>query len=447
MNDILLYTGLLLLSLGILVFWHELGHYLPAKWFGMRVEKFYLFFDWPRKLFSKTIGETEYGIGLLPLGGYVKISGIIDENMDKAHMDQPVQPYEFRAKPVWQKLIVMTGGVIMNVILGIVIFSLIKYTQGEQRLPLSELKYGLSVPDSSIAKELGFQSGDKILTLSGTPVKYFEDIANPGVLLNEQLYFDVVRGEEKLKIEIPGDLIERFADKKGKAGLLFYPNQESFVVTDSSFPAFKAGIRNGDRVLAIDSQPVYLFDEVRTAIKARKGAPSLALTVLRNQDTLQLSVPPDTSGLIGIAPQDRFRHDTIAYSLVGAFVPGSVTAFTIIFDTFKGFKKIFRGEVSASNSVAGPVRIAGMIGVNFKRDGWLGFWMLTGMLSMALAFMNILPIPALDGGHVIFLLIEGITGREPSLKVRMIAQQVGMVILLSLMAFVLFNDIFSTLFG
>jgi regulator of sigma E protease len=445
MNDILLYTGLLILSLSILVFWHELGHYLPAKWFGMKVEKFYLFFDWPRKLFSKNVGETEYGVGLLPLGGYVKIAGMIDESLDKNQLAEPAQPWEFRSKPAWQRLIVMVGGVVMNIILGIFIFTIVKYTRGEERLPMASLPAGIFVPDSSVSEELGFKTGDKIMSFSGQPIKYFEDIAHPGILLNDSVWFEVDRQGTTIRIDIPGDLIDQFANKGKAAGMLFYPNAENWVVVDSTMPAAKAGVQNGDQVIEIEGKPIYYFEELRATIKNRTDD-SIALVWLRNQDTMRATIVLGSEGLLGLAPEDRFKRDKIEYGFFAAFVPGTKVAFGVIFDTFKGFRKIFKGEVSASNSVAGPVRIAGMIGVNFQRDGWLGFWMLTGMLSMALAFMNILPIPALDGGHVVFLLIEMIIRREPSLKVRMIAQQVGMIILLALMAFVIFNDIIATVF-
>ena len=204
-------------------------------------------------------------------------------------------------------------------------------------------------------------------------------------------------------------------------------------------------MQNGDQVIEIEGKPIYYFEELRATIKNRTDD-SIALVWLRNQDTMRATIVLGSEGLLGLAPEDRFVRDKIEYGFFAAFVPGTKSAFGVIFDTFKGFRKIFKGEVSASNSVAGPVRIAGMIGVNFQRDGWIGFWMLTGMLSMALAFMNILPIPALDGGHVVFLLIEMVIRREPSLKIRMIAQQAGMIILLALMAFVIFNDIIATVF-
>lgn len=445
MSNILLYTGLLILSLGILVFWHELGHFLPAKWFGMKVDKFYLFFDWPRKLFSKQVGETEYGVGMLPLGGYVKIAGMIDESLDKDQLAQEPQSWEFRSKPAWQRLIVMIGGVTMNVILGIFIFTLVKYTQGEEKLPVSSMHAGIFVPDSSVSADLGFKTGDKILSCKGEPVTYFEEIAHPGILLNDQVWFEVDRGGEKMRIDVPGDLIDQFANKGKAAGLLFYPNLENWVVVDSTMPGAKAGLQDGDQIIEVNGKPVSYFEEIRAVVKSRMSD-TVPVVWLRAQDTLRADIVLGKEGLLGVAGQDRLKRDTIEYGFFAAFAPGSKYAFSVIFDTFKGFRKIFKGEVSASNSVAGPVRIAGMIGGNFQRDGWLGFWVLTGMLSMALAFMNILPIPALDGGHVVFLLIEMVTGKEPSLKVRMIAQQVGMVLLLALMAFVIFNDIFVALF-
>jgi len=446
MNNILLYTGLLILSLGILVFWHELGHYLPAKWFGMKVDKFYLFFDWPRKLFSKTVGDTEYGVGMLPLGGYVKIAGMIDESLDKDQLAQEAQPWEFRAKPAWQRLIVMIGGVTMNVILGIFIFTMVKYSRGEERLPISEMKSGILVPDSSVSEQLGFKTGDLIKTCMGEPVQYFEDIANPGILLNQGVWFEVERNGEVVRIDVPEDLIEQFANKGKSAGMLFYPNPENWVVVDSTMPAAAAGLRNGDRILSVNQTEVSVFEDIRREI-GNRATDTVSVRFARGEVEQDAVIVLGTQGLLGVSPMDNFKRDVFQYSFFGAFVPGTKYAFSVIFDTLKGFRKIFKGEVSASNSVAGPVRIAGMLGGNFQRDGWLGFWVLTGMLSMALAFMNILPIPALDGGHVVFLLIEIVTGKEPGLKVRMIAQQVGMILLLGLMAFVIFNDIFATLFS
>jgi regulator of sigma E protease len=442
--QILLFTGLLILSLMILVFWHELGHFLPAKWFGMRVEKFYLFFDWPGKIFSVTKKDTEYGIGMLPLGGYVKIAGMIDESMDKDYIEKPIESWEFRAKPVWQKAIVMVGGVTMNVLLGIFIFTMIKYKYGEEKTPIKGLTYGIMVPDSSMAYPLGFRTGDKILTLMGEPVTYYEDLINPNNLLNEGLYFDVERDGKQIRMDVPGDFIEKVSPRLKAGDLLFYPNFESYITTDSLGKGFAAGLRTGDKIVSIDSQEVKLFSDIRQSLSGKKSQ-TVALEIEREGKIIPYSVALDTSGKLGVLWMDHFKKEKFTYSLFGAIVPGCKAAFSVLFDTIKGFRKMFKGDVSASKSVAGPVKIAKMLGTNFNREGWLGFWVMTAMLSMVLAFMNILPIPALDGGHLLFLLIEAVIGKEPSPKVRMIAQQAGMILLLGLMVLILFNDVFSSL--
>ena len=440
----LYYAGLLILGLSILVVWHELGHFLPAKWFGMRVEKFYLFFDWPRKLFSFKKKDTEYGVGMLPLGGYVKISGIVDESMDTGFAQTPAQPWEFRAKPVWQRFIVMAGGVIMNVILGVFIFWMVKYTVGEYKIPISGMKYGLDVAPESFAEELGFKSYDQLLTFNGKPIQYLNEVSNPNILLEQDAYFEILRNGQKIRIDIPNGFLERFSEQKSKQSqVLLLPNTEPFVYVLENSPAGKAGLKDGDKILQINSTTINTFTDIRQAIHSRANQ-LVEIRYTRENQEFNTKAQLDSSAKLGIAQSDKaIPIETFNYSFFGAFVPGLSAAFSTITDNVKGLRKIVTGEVSAGKSMAGPVKIAKMIGKNFDNSGWLGFWTITGALSMVLAFMNILPIPALDGGHIVFLLIEGVTGKEPPLKVRMVAQQIGMVLLLALMVFVIINDIIN----
>lgn len=443
-TNFLYYAGLLILGLSILVVWHELGHFLPAKWFGMQVEKFYLFFDWPRKLFSFKKNNTEYGVGMIPLGGYVKISGIVDESMDTDFAATPPQPWEFRAKPVWQRFIVMAGGVIMNVILGVFIFWMVKYAVGDYKIPISNLKYGIDVAPGSFAEDLGFKSYDRLLTFNGKPVQYLDEVSNPNILLEQDAYFEVLRDGQNVRINIPNDFIDKFSDQKNKqTPFLFLPNTEPIVLVVEKSPASNAGLKDGDKITQIDSFPIKTFTDIRQAVNKRANQ-LIEVNYIRDNQSFTAKIQLDSTAKLGIAQNDSsISVETIQYSIFGAFVPGLTAAFSTVTDNIKGLRKIATGEASAGKSMAGPVKIAKMIGKNFEKSGWLGFWSITGALSMVLAFMNILPIPALDGGHIVFLLIEGITGKEPSLKVRMIAQQIGMIILLALMAFVVINDIIN----
>ncbi len=438
------YIGLLILALTLLVFIHELGHFLPAKIFGMRVEKFFIFFDWPRKLWSKKIGETEYGVGMIPLGGYVKIAGMIDESMDTEALKEPPKEWEFRAKPVWQRFIVMIGGVTMNVLLGIIIFTGIKLEVGEVRTPLENLSYGIDVPDSSLARHLGFQTGDIILSFKERPVKYLEEINSPSILLEENAYFKVKRGDSVLTIKVPENFIETFAEyqKEGK-NLLFIPNFPPVIIPIEGYPAEKAGIKKGDKILAINEVPVTSFGELRKVLK-KINSDTVNVKLLRDGKEMTLSVKLTEDKKIGIIPDpSQLKTERKEYSFVEAFLAGSKAAFGVITDNIRGLKKILTRKMSASKNLAGPVKMAKIMGKSYESSGWLGFWTMTGMFSMILAFMNILPIPALDGGHIVFLLIEAVTGKEPSEKVRTIAQQIGMALLLALMVYVIFNDIIN----
>ncbi|MCR5888919.1 RIP metalloprotease RseP [Hymenobacter sp. J193] len=435
--DILVMAGQLILGLTILVGVHELGHMLTAKWFGMRVEKFSIGF--PPKIFSKQIGETEYMLGAIPLGGFVKITGMVDESLDTEALKQEPQPYEFRAKPAWQRLIVMLGGIIVNVITGILIFSVITFLYGESYLPASEVRYGV-VPNK-LGEEIGFRTGDKIVKINGRPFTEFNDVYSPEVVLGSGSYYTVERGSQLIDVPVPANFMDRLSDQDQS---LFVAPLDPFVVAEvvPGQPAAKAGLLAGDRIAQVASKRITFFPELQQALKENAGKET-PLLVERNGQTVSLKVNVDEDGKVGFRPKSLLNYATREYSLVESVPAGAKQAFGIITTQIKAFGKIFRGEASARKSLGGPMAIAQQYGATFD---WLKFWTLTGMLSMVLAFMNLLPVPALDGGHVMFLTYEIISGRKPSDRFLENAQKVGMAMILCLMVFVIFNDLIKSLF-
>ncbi len=431
--DALIMAAQLILSLSIMVGLHELGHMLPAKYFGMRVEKFFIGF--PPKLFGKKFGETEYGIGAIPLGGFVKISGMVDESMDKTQLAQPAQPWEFRSKPAWQRLIVMIGGVTVNAILGIVIFVTLTYISGEVFLPKSEAKYGIVAYD--LAQEIGLKTGDKILRVNGKDYKSFNDLRNQDVFFGSNSYYTIEREGKEMDIQIPGNLIEKMADPK-KFPLFIepiFPFEIAELLPNN--PADKAGLKKGDRIIKVDSTEIHFFHELQACLKNKLDV-TIKVTALRGTDTLKLSMKTTPEGKIGFMPNTLLKFDTVHYGFAQACVLGTERAFSVVIENVRGLAKVAKGEISASKSISGPIGIAQVFG---KVWDWTRFWMLTGMISMVLAMMNLLPIPALDGGHVVFLLYEMVTKRKPSDRFLEVAQYTGMAMLLSLMVFAFYNDL------
>ena len=432
--DALIMAGQLILGLTILVGLHELGHMLTAKWFGMRVEKFAIGF--PPKVVSKQFGETEYMIGAIPLGGFVKISGMVDESLDTAALSKEPEPYEFRAKPAWQRLIVMMGGIIVNVITGIVIFAVIAYKYGESYLPASEAKYGIVA--NELGRQMGFQTGDKIVKINGHPFQNFDEIYDQDVLLSRNGYYTVDRNGQLIDIKVPVDLMDKMADKNDARFVeTIFPFEVGQVIPQEN--AAKGGVQTGDKFVSVNGQPTPYFHTFQAALKANAGK-KVPMVVNRNGQEVTLNVQVDSDGKIGFAPVPLLKMATKEYTVLEAIPAGTKQAFGIVTANIKGFGKIFRGEVSPSKSLSGPIGIAKVFGGEFQ---WLKFWSIVGMLSMVLAFMNFLPIPALDGGHVMFLTYEMISGRKPSDKFLENAQKVGMVLLLGLMAFAIFNDVFK----
>ena len=426
----------LILSLSILVGLHEAGHMVAAKYFGMRVEKYSIGF--PPKLFSFKYGETEYSLGAIPLGGYVKISGMIDESMDTEAMKLPPKDYEFRSKPAWQRLIVMMGGIIVNVFTGIIIFIVLVYSYGESFYTLDEAnKHGIVA--YKIGQGIGLRTGDKIVGVNDEPVERFRDLMGGKTLLGTDVYYNVERAGEILQIDIPEDLIEKISDKES-AGL-FIDMLMPFEVGQISLgsEAENMGLLEGDKILAINGVPVPYFNDFE-AEKTKYINDEFEMEVERDGKVERLSGIMPEDGIIGFLPVTLLEISYEDYSLGQSIKRGSDRAFNAVWINILGLGKMISGKIDPTKSIMGPIGSARVFGGTWD---WYRFWSLTGLLSMILAFMNFLPIPALDGGHVMFLGYEMISGKSPGDKFLEIAQKAGFAFLIALMAFVIGNDIFK----
>ena len=433
--EILVKAGQFFLSLSILIVLHEFGHFAFAKVFKTRVEKFYLFFNPWFSLFKFKKGDTEYGMGWLPLGGYVKISGMIDESMDKEQMKQPAQPWEFRAKPAWQRMLIMAGGVMVNFILALFIYSMVLYTWGDQYLATRDVKYGIAC--DSLALELGFRNGDKIVSVDGREVEKFHQIV-PELLLEDAGWIMVERNGEQLKIDIPDTVIHKLL----KAPLLFAPRTPFVVeaVVEGS-AAEKAGVKPLDSLVAINGVPTIFFDEFRSAISQAKGD-TVSFAVVRSGQQVDLSVVVPETGQIGVYTMRNWaRYFNIRnqeYTFVESIPAGIDRGVSTLSGYVKQLRLIFKPGTKAYESVGGFITIGSIFPGVWN---WRDFWSLTAFLSIVLAFMNFLPIPALDGGHFVFLVFEMVTGRKPSDKFLEYVQIAGMIILFSLLIFANLNDV------
>ena len=439
MNGLIM-AAQLLLGLSILVILHELGHFLAARAFGIKVEKFYLFFDaWGVKLFSIKRGDCEYGIGWLPLGGYVKISGMIDESMDTEQMAQPIQEWEFRSKPAWQRLIVMLAGVAVNIIVGIFIFWMLTFKYGESYIANSSVLNGIN--PGSIGKEIGLQKGDRVVAVNGKKIIRFDELISSKVLLGNT-NLTVLRDGKALDIKVPDNILNNVSDLGIEEFIsrtpLLSSTVDSVLVGKS---AAKAGLQRGDRILSINDIPVKYDVDVRQQVQKLKGK-TVPFTVQRGAQQLSYLVQVDTAGTIGVGFNFReIKEETIKYSFFAAFPVGADQAWKTFSDNGKGIWKVITGKIKPNKAFSGPVEIARKVyGGEWI---WARFWASTAFISIALAFMNLLPIPALDGGHVVFLLIEMVKGKPMGDKFMERAQIVGFVMLLCLMVFVLGNDIFK----
>jgi regulator of sigma E protease len=428
-----------IMSLSILVIIHELGHFTLAKFFKTRVEKFYLFFDPWFSLFKYKKGETEYGIGWLPLGGYVKISGMIDESMDKEQMKLPPQPWEFRSKTSWQRLLIMTGGVIFNFISAMLIFIFVLFAWGETYLPTANVKYGI-VTDS-VGYAIGLRNGDKIMSVDNQHIENFLEIT-ADIVLNNRKTIQVDRDGATLNIEIPKEYIPKML--KGKGQIEPRTPFGPFVVGSygKESPGKAAGVLLGDELIGLDDKKFIYFDEFKTYLFENKDHP-IVLNLLRKGEVIKTTLTPTSAGLMGINRSTDFidqifEFKTVKYGFLQSIPAGIEKGFKTVADYLKQFKLIFSRHTKAYESLGGFITIGSIFPGVWN---WERFWALTAFLSIILAVMNILPIPALDGGHVMFLLFEVITGRKPSDKFLEYAQIAGMILLLALLLYANGNDV------
>ena len=442
--EILIKASQFILSLSLLIVLHELGHFIPAKLFKTKVEKFYLFFDYKFSLFKKKIGETVYGIGWIPLGGYVKIAGMIDESMDKEHLNEEPKPWEFRSKPAWQRLIIMLGGVFVNFVLGIFIYIMLMYAYGEKYLPNENVKDGIWVQDS-LAINLGLQNGDKILSVDGQELKKFSDITLEFVNGNE---FTIERDGQAIKKELPVDFISKLVDRGKDAGPVVgvrYPFMAAKFTDDS--PNKNSGVLAKDLIVSIDSIPVKYFDEVASLLQERKNQ-DILMTVKRDGALIDYTLKVNENGKLGLYPANLSIDELeklgyydladIEYSFAEAIPAGINKSYETLASYVKQLKKIFNPSTGAYKGLGGFISIGSIFPAEWSAEA---FWNITAFLSIMLGFMNLLPIPALDGGHVVFTLWEMITGRKPGDKFLEYAQVTGFILLIALLLFANGNDI------
>ncbi len=428
--------GIFAAALLILVFFHELGHFLAAKLFGMRVERFSLGF--PPRIFGIKKGNTDYCIGATPLGGYVKISGMIDESMETEHLDEDPKPWEFRSKPVWQRIVVITAGVIFNMILAVLIYGGLAFSNGETKVKLDSIN-SIYVAENSLAAQVGFQTGDKIVGVNGEKVPYFQDLFSPSKMMSSSLSYTVMRGGNETTIPIADSLLNEI----GRQGLITLGNvlPSKIRQVEEGSPADNVGLQAGDMITSVNGEQIRHW--VQLVEKIQTAEDSLQLTVNRVGETLDFTVMPNENNKLGIyrPTRDAFDVEQFQYGLFASLNVGIQKTTETVNGIFGGFSKMFSGDISVRENLGGPVAIASVTKQATESGGAIGFWNITAFLSVTLAIMNILPIPVLDGGHLMFLIYEGITRKEPSQKVRMALQQIGFLLIIALFIFVTFNDI------
>jgi regulator of sigma E protease len=438
-----------LLSLSLLIVLHEFGHFIPAKAFKTRVEKFYLFFDVKFSLFKKKIGDTVYGIGWLPLGGYVKISGMIDESMDTEQMAQEPQPWEFRSKPAWQRLIIMLGGVTVNFVLAILIYIGMSYYYGDKFLPNDNIKDGLLI-ENTVANKAGLLTGDRIIAVDGNKIETYSEISEK-VLFGKEITIE--RNGEQSLVTLPEDFLSQLIDSKQR-GLIDLRTPFAIVEVPDSSQNIGSGIRKGDIIIGLNDYKTKYADEVKQALEQLKGQ-EVSATVLRdgNQISFPLNISKDGKlGLVyaaGSTPETLealgyYQFNTKEYGFFESFPVGLNKAYEKVDSYITQFKAIFTPSTGAYKGVGGFKAIYDIF-PNFWN--WQVFWSITAFLSIMLGVLNLLPIPALDGGHVMFLLYEMISGRKPGDKFMEYAQMVGFIILIALVLFANGNDIFKAIFN
>lgn len=461
--NLLTYVFWVLLAIMVLVFTHEMGHFLFARLFGMRVEKFSIGF--PPKIFSWRRGETEYVIGATPLGGYVKIAGLIDENLDTDFAYRPPQHWEFRAKPIWQRMLVIAAGVLFNVLLAVLIFAGLKWAYGELYIPAENVQ-AVYVSKGSLADAMGLRTGDRIVAVNGRPLERYGDLRNLEALLADPFTITVVRQSDTLTFTGPSDLMTQLSRHGGLLGLSVDPPLVGGV--QEGMPAAQAGLQPGDRILAIDSITINFWNELVEVVQQRGGGPvrvrwlradtsaavpAGAVLVERRPDgivyetTLRPSYDPASNryylGIVAPTPpllMAYFGVQRVRYGVGAALLGGIEETWTHTRVILTSLHRMVTGQESFRENVGGPIMIA-KVTKEAADAGARAFWNIVAVLSITLAIVNILPVPALDGGHLLFLLYELVTRREPSVRVRLALQQVGMMLLIALMAFVILNDL------
>jgi regulator of sigma E protease len=445
--DWMIMLAQLLLSLSFLVAVHEMGHLLAAKYFGMRVEQFSIGF--PPKIWSFRKGETEYALSAIPLGGYVKISGMIDESLDTEAMKQPAQPWEFRAKPAWQRLIVMLGGIFVNVVVGVMIFIGITYAYGDIYTLKDEVNKNGGFDVGPIGESIGLKTGDKIIKINGQDFKYLEEIIHLQTLLSTDGTYTVERSGEIIDIPIPADFIQKFNKKSSPSNFLGVRVPPLVYRVVDNTVASRMGLKKDDKILEVNNTPIQYNDELVSIVQAQRKdslnpkSDSISFKVLRGGEILSFKEyfkGEKGVGYYATASKEFIdkAEQKITYGFFESIPRGTERAFTTLAIQVKAFGRIITGTLSPKESLSGPIGIMQAFGNEWD---WSRFWSLTGVLSLVLAFMNLLPIPALDGGHVMFLSYEIISRRKPSDKFLETAQKIGMVFLLALMVFIFANDI------
>lgn len=425
----------MILALSIIVGIHEFGHLLTAKIFGMRVEQYFIGF--PPKIWSFKYRGTEYGLGSIPLGGFVKISGIIDESMDTSHINKEPESWEFRSKPAWQRLVVMLGGIIFNVITGLIIFSMITFNSGETFLSKDEInKNGILALE--LGKEAGFETGDKILLINGNNWEKDADLFNPNLFFDNNTTFTVLRDNKEIVINLPENFINKMNSREAMSS--FLKARIPFTVDSVYSNSLKAGLEKGDKIIKVDDKHIIDLYELKNILEENKS--SIAqLTIERSGNLIEKVVEISKDATIGIKVlQDPLLFSNREYNLSQSIIIGSQKAFGVVFLNIKAFGKMFSGDIDPSKNLSGPIGIAQIFGNEWD---WGNFWRIVGLLSMVLAFMNLLPIPALDGGHATFIIYEIISGRKPTERFLEYSTKFGVIILLGLMSYVILNDIYK----
>ncbi len=432
---------LFVLALFILVLFHELGHFLAAKWFGMRVEQFSIGF--PPRLFGKKVGDTDYCISATPLGGYVKISGMVDESMDGSFENQDPKPWEFRSKPVWQRFIVMIAGVAFNVILAAFIFAGILFFYGKEVFP-SDRVGELYIPETSVAYDIGFRTGDELRKINGVRPEVYEQagLLTLSDLTSRNLNFTVLRDGEEVLIQAPENLLDFLSRNPEFISVMnALPSQISQVLSGS--PAEEAGIQPGDKIIEINGEEIGFWQQLVGIIQSAES--TLEMVVLRDGERINLSVTPNPDtrqiGVAPVNPVEYFGVETLNQGAITSLIGGVGQTWDTGKSIIQGFSKMFTGTISVRDNLGGPVAIASVTRDVTDSGGVRGFWMFVAFLSITLAIVNMLPIPVLDGGHIVFLLYEAVTRREPSIRVRMALQQIGIILIIGIFIFVTFNDI------